>query len=107
MRVELMVVEDCPHLAPAEAMLREALARMPVDAGYRVTTVGFEAPLPTGFGGSPTFLIEGRDPFEGGQASYSCRRYLHADGTMSGVPEADELRHVLHTATSAGDGGRV
>jgi hypothetical protein len=50
--------------------------------------------------GSPTLLIDGRDPFAqpGAQASVSCRLYRGADGRASGAPSVTELRRVLQEA---------
>ena len=92
--VELMVIQDCPHLAPAESLLRDTLSDMP-GLEYRVTTVRPELPFPSGFGGSPTFVLNGKDLFEGGSSSYSCRRYPSAEGAMAGIPNRDELSRAL------------
>lgn len=47
--------------------------------------------------GSPTLLLDGRDPFapEGLQPSLSCGLYRHSDGTTDGAPSAADLHRVL------------
>ncbi|WP_019872935.1 alkylmercury lyase family protein [Sporichthya polymorpha] len=51
--------------------------------------------------GSPTLLLNGRDPFEATVgASVSCRLYLGATGRPSGAPDLDRLRLALATAAS-------
>ena len=95
-----MVIEDCPYQASAEELLRAALAATPGAGGYLMTVLAAGDVIPAEFGGSPTFLVNGRDAFEGGHASFSCRRYFHPDGIAVGVPEAMGLRTALEQATS-------
>ncbi|MBW0088977.1 hypothetical protein I4I73_06845 [Pseudonocardia sp. KRD-184] len=99
MRVELLVVSDCPNEALAYERLRRALD----DAGRSDTlimvrtltedSIGSAA----AFAGSPTVLIDGVDPFAEQAtpaANLSCRVYRSADG-VSGAPSLDELRRVV------------
>lgn len=103
MDVELLVVPDCPNEAPAAALLRTALddvglARVPV------TTTVIDTPEQAerrGFIGSPTFLIDGDDPFaEPGQpAAVACRIYRNTT-VAAGIPELRQLRQALKRAAA-------
>lgn len=101
MDIEIVVVPDCPNEAPAAELLRRALD----DAGLngtdfttRTVTDRAEAEL-TGFTGSPTILIDGRDPFAepGRPAGLACRVYATRGG-LSGLPDPDRLREALAAA---------
>jgi hypothetical protein len=50
--------------------------------------------------GSPTLLIDGRDPFAGpgAPASLSCRLYRDETGRLGPAPSVDEFRHALAAA---------
>ena len=47
-----------------------------------------------GMSGSPTILIDGREPFGGGEPSLSCRRYRTSEG-LAGSPTVDQLVEAL------------
>jgi len=51
------------------------------------------------FVGSPTVLIDGRDPFAGAEGTFglACRVYQTPDG-LAGSPTLEQLREALHTA---------
>lgn len=102
MHVELLVVRDCPNEALAVAMLRAALDEMGLSGIGIVTTVieTSQAAERRGFIGSPTFLINGIDPFgEPGQPSaLACRVYPHPSG-LTGLPDLSELRQALTQLT--------
>ena len=53
--------------------------------------------LDVGLAGSPIFLINGRDAFDGGSEwdGRCCRTYLTESGVQLGVPTIDQLRSVL------------
>jgi hypothetical protein len=96
-RVELLYFDGCPHWKVAEARLHEVL-----DAGgeggqielRKVTTP--EQAQRLKFQGSPSILIDGRDPFAGesGPIGLACRVYETEDGPQ-GSPTAAQLRAVL------------
>ncbi|HXL60591.1 MAG TPA: hypothetical protein VN959_07930, partial [Mycobacterium sp.] len=50
-----------------------------------------------GFTGSPTFLINGADPFTepGAAAALVCRLYPTASGGLAGLPDHDQLRRAV------------
>ena len=97
MAVTLLYFDGCPHWATADERLRTAMHRIGRDDSVerrRVDTVADATALR--FGGSPTILIDGRDPF--GEPStppgLSCRLYRTPDG-LTGSPTVDQLVEVL------------
>lgn len=101
MDVELLVVQDCPHEGAAAARLREALDDVGLVATrFRTTVIDtLNQAEERGFVGSPTVLINGRDPFlaPGVQPAVACRRYSGVSGAV-GVPPLRELRQALKRA---------
>ncbi|MET9662552.1 hypothetical protein [Streptomyces sp. NPDC006510] len=92
------------HARPAVERLRRALDEAGAADTWvttRVITEQAEAER-MGFTGSPTILIDGRDPFAepGRAAGLTCRVYRTPDGP-AGVPTLDQVRHAL----AAADGG--
>jgi hypothetical protein len=106
MDIELLVVSDCPHTAPARDLLRQALADVGLPhQGFttrEVSTPGQAAEL--GFTGSPTILIDGRDPFAeaGRKTGLACRVYRGSDGALAGVPGLVDLRRALKQVADPG-----
>lgn len=101
--VELLVVPDCPHQALAAGRLRQALDDAELGGvGFttRVVTSAAEAQR-VEFTGSPTILVDGRDPFAipGAVPGLSCRLYPTAEG-LAGAPDVDQLRAALQTAAA-------
>lgn len=102
--LEVLVVEDCPHQAGAEKLARDALTQ----AGYagvhvltQVVKTGEDAAR-LGFTGSPSFRINGRDPFRGpGTPSLACRPYSTGAG-LRGLPEQAALTAALAPPRSTG-----
>ncbi|MER6591176.1 hypothetical protein ABT214_04830 [Micromonospora purpureochromogenes] len=104
MRVELLVVEDCPNEGPAAVVLRRALDEVglsTVRITTRVVTSQAEAEQ-LGFLGSPSVLIDGRDPFAEAhhRPAIACRLYPDDTG-LSGVPPLRRLRQALKQAADA------
>ncbi|MFF0390157.1 hypothetical protein ACFYS8_15945 [Kitasatospora sp. NPDC004615] len=96
MRITVLTVADCPNARPALDLVTGALAGR--EAEVSLVEVADEAEAARlGMYGSPTVLIDGADPFAppGAEPSLSCRLYWHADGTMSGLPDAAALRRAL------------
>ncbi|MGW8881125.1 alkylmercury lyase family protein [Streptomyces mirabilis] len=103
MRVEMMTVPDCPNGPVLRERLVLALAgRTDVELTEHVVDDQAEAEH-RGMYGSPTLLVDGRDPFAapGTEAGLSCRLYRGADGRIGGAPSVEELRQVLGTTTRA------
>ena len=101
MNVTLRYFEGCPHWRTMHDRLREALrAEGMADVELileRVETAEDAERLP--FIGSPTILIEGRDPFGGTEEAFglSCRVYQTPD-RRAGSPTPDQLRAALRQA---------
>jgi hypothetical protein len=98
--VELLVVPDCPNEVAAFNLTRAALDELGVAASVTVTVIeSDEQARARGFIGSPTFLVNGRDPFAEPDAAVgvACRVYRSPDG-LAGLPTLQELREELRRA---------
>ena len=98
MDVVLLYIEGCPHWRAADERLREALilaGRSDVRVRRRMVTTPEEAEA-LRFGGSPSVLVDGRDPFAAPErpAGLSCRIYPTNAGP-AGAPTVDQLLEVL------------
>jgi hypothetical protein len=99
--VKLLYFDDCPNWQLAEARLAEALATLarttPVVTRQRVTTP--EEAEAAGFRGSPTILVDGRDPFAGPDdaVGLACRLYR----TPAGVDHAPSVKQLLSVLANA------
>jgi len=97
-KVTLQYFDGCPNWQVAEEHLKQALAACGRADGaveyQRVETV--EEAERLGFTGSPTVLVDGRDPFAvaGVPAGLACRVYATPDG-IAGSPTVDQLIEVL------------
>ena len=94
----LLYFPGCPNVRLADERLREALVlagRDDVRVGHRLVTTAEEAAA-AGFRGSPTVLVDGRDPFADPAAAtgLSCRVYPTEAG-LAGAPTVEQLRAVL------------
>lgn len=95
MDVTLLYFDGCPSWQTADRRLRELANEYGFDLGYRkVETAATAKEL--SFHGSPTVLVDGRDPFAQGDepVGLSCRIYQTPDGP-AGSPTLDQLRSVL------------
>lgn len=105
MDLELLVVPGCPNEKPAVELLHSALTEAGLASQqFRITIIGDDdAAARRKFVGSPTFLIDGADPFisEGQPSGLSCRRYVSSTGGMSGLPDFEEMRQALTAASTA------
>jgi hypothetical protein len=104
MRVELLVVPDCPNEVAAHEVVAQAAALAEVvDLDVTITVIDSdEEAQRRGFAGSPTFLIEGIDPFAvpGAPTGVACPVYPTAGG-LSGTPDVFALREALLRACAA------
>lgn len=97
MRIALEYVDGCPSWKLLERRLREALSQTGLSAeiaGRRIDSPDQAEQL--GFNGSPTVLIDGRDPFAGAApaAGLACRVYSTEEG-LQGSPTVAQLRAAL------------
>lgn len=98
MDLTLLYVEGCPNLQTMADRLDAAADGHDLRVARRTVTSAEEADA-SGFLGSPTLLIDGRDPFAEGaeSAGLSCRIYQTPDGP-AGSPTVAQLRAVLTAA---------
>jgi hypothetical protein len=101
-------VPGCPNGPLVEQRLTEALAGRP-DVAVELRVAGTAAQAERyGMHGSPTVLIDGRDPFAapGARTSVSCRLYRDDHGRVQGAPSVALLRTTLAAAECCpGEGG--
>lgn len=93
--VTLLYFDGCPNWQVADERLR----RLQDEAGFTLEHATVDTPEDAerlGFRGSPTLLIEGKDPFATGEepAGLACRVYDTPDGPQ-GSPTLAQLRAVL------------
>lgn len=94
MDLTVLHIEDCPSTASLLQRVDDVLGDRAATVTTRVVTSMAEA-VELGMHGSPTLLIEGRDPFAGSpEASLSCRLYLTDVGLRS-LPSTAQLRVAL------------
>jgi len=99
-RIEVLTIPGCPN----GPVLTQRLATVLGD-GSEIPVVQRSVTDPVeaarrGMHGSPTLLIDGRDPFAAPDTppSLSCRLYRAPDGSQQGAPSVEDLRRVLHAA---------
>ena len=99
MRVTILHVPDCPNVATLADELGEVIAgRSEFDVDVNRQVVDSEqAARELGMTGSPTLLVDCRDPFAepGRGASLSCRLYRDETGRLVGAPSVAQLRRAL------------
>jgi hypothetical protein len=92
-RLEVLHVPDCPNVAPLLERLRQ-VTELPVTT--REITTKVEATT-FGMAGSPTLLVDGRDPFSdpAGACEIACRIYRDERGRAVPAPSVARLRDAL------------
>jgi len=95
MDVTLLYFDGCPSWQTTDQRLRELADEHGFDVTHRKVETP-EAAEELSFRGSPTVLVDGRDPFAEGDepVGLSCRIYQTPDG-QAGSPTMDQLREVL------------
>lgn len=99
MLIQLLYFDGCPNWQVAQAHLREALDQVGRPAEIETVLVSTpEEAEARGLRGSPSVLIDGRDPFEaaspGAPVGLFCRLYRTPDG-VSGSPTVGQFLDVL------------
>ena len=95
LRVELLAVEDCPHLEQArrdlESVLRKGIIEVPIQL---IFVTGVEDAEFLGFQGSPTIRINGDDvvPAPELPIAFGCRIYRDAEGRTLGSPPIESIK---------------
>ncbi len=101
MNIEVLVVPDCPHQAAATALIQMAVSDTRVSASLTTRTINdVEEAQRRAFAGSPTILLNGRDPFAVPDApvGLGCRVYP----TPTGLPSLRDLRQALKREAASG-----
>lgn len=95
MKVELLYFDGCPNWAVAHERLLAVAGDRDVRIERRLVATPEEADA-LQFRGSPTILVEGRDPFARGDepVGLACRVYQTPDGP-SGAPTVEQLEEAL------------
>ena len=95
MDVTLLYFDGCPSWQTTNRRLRELADEYGVDLAHREVDTP-QAAEEMSFRGSPTVLVDGRDPFAQGDepVGLSCRIYQTPDGP-AGSPTLEQLRSVL------------
>ena len=98
MNITIQYFDGCPHWRLADRRLADVLRRLDRDE-FTVEYQLIESPEMAervGFRGSPTILIDGRDPFATGAEpiGLSCRVFRTEHGAQ-GAPTETQLRELL------------
>lgn len=110
MELVVVTVPDCPNAPMLEARLAQALAETGatgVATITRPTVSDAEQAARWQMRGSPTLLIDGRDPFAdpATPTSLACRMYRDEQGRLEGAPSVPALAAALHRALGRAPGG--
>jgi hypothetical protein len=95
LEVQLLAIQDCPHLTQArqdlETVLRKGIIEVPIQLVFVASLDDAEF---LEFQGSPTIRINGEDvvPQPELPIAYGCRVYRDADGRMVGSPPIEAIR---------------
>jgi hypothetical protein len=94
MNVELVYFDGCPNWRTAGRRLRRLATELGFELQRRAVSDPEDAEI-AGMHGSPTILVNGRDPFANAERpSMSCRVYHTPDG-RAGSPTMAQLRRAL------------
>ena len=98
--MELLWWEGCPSSVEAHELVRKAMAEAGLDPGSLVSTeIDTDAAAErSGFVGSPTVRIDGRDlqpPEDEEPPGLTCRVYHLRDGRISPLPDPQDLKEAL------------
>ncbi len=102
MQVKILYFSGCPNWQTAADRVTTVLAELGrADVAVEFEDVHKTSHLSLAWAGSPTVLLDGRDPFDGGRnpapARDACRIYLTEAG-VEAVPSLDQLRTALTQA---------
>ncbi len=103
MDFELLTIQDCPHGSAARELFSRAVeleGQDPVLVAAREIMTDEEAEA-SGFHGSPTFLVDGKDLFPSTtEPAMTCRVYRTAGGLL-GLPSLESLRQAIQARLAA------
>jgi hypothetical protein len=97
-KITIQYFDGCPHWKLADQRVQQVLQALPkadVELNYQLIETPEDAER-AGFRGSPTILVDGRDPFVSGYEpiGLSCRVYRTEAGPQ-GAPTEAQLRKVF------------
>ena len=95
LRVELLAIEDCPHLEQAQRDLQTVLRRGIIEVPIQLVFVtGQDDAEFLGFQGSPTIRVNGEDvdPQPDLPIAVACRVYRDTAGHVVGSPPIEMIR---------------
>jgi len=94
-KLELVYFDDCPNWNVVARRLEAVAASRGLVVEYRIVATAEEA-MAARFRGSPTVLVDGRDPFASGDEQFglACRVYETPDGP-AGSPTVEQLEAVI------------
>jgi hypothetical protein len=100
----VLAVSDCPNALVLQERLADLVAGRPDVTVTRRDISDLAEAARWGMHGSPTLLIDGRDPFAvpGTVPAVACRLYAGENGRAEGAPAMSALRQVLEQAGSGG-----
>lgn len=100
MRIEVLTIPGCPNGPVLTQRLATVLGDEPEVPVVQRSVTDPEQAARRGMHGSPTLLIDGRDPFAAPDTppSLSCRLYRAPDGSQQGAPSVEDIRRVLRDA---------
>jgi hypothetical protein len=103
MQLTVLTVPGCPNAGVLEQRLSALLVRTPGVTVTRRVIADSEDAARWGMRGSPTLLIDGRDPFSGPTSGpvIACRLYPAEDGRLEGAPTISALREALEQAAAS------
>jgi hypothetical protein len=96
----VLAVPDCPNAPVLQQRLAGLVAGRPGVTVTRRDITDLAEAARWGMHGSPTLLIDGRDPFAvpGTAPAIACRLYEAENGRLDGAPAVSALRQVLEQA---------
>jgi hypothetical protein len=100
MELTLLAVPDCPNALVLQQRLAGPGARRPGVTVTRREITDLAGAACWGMHGSPTLLVDGRDPFAvpGTVPAVACRLYKGENGRVESAPAVSALRQVLEQA---------
>lgn len=104
MELTVLYVEGCPNRQLAESRARLATEKLNAAVEIRSVLVSsVEEAERLGFGGSPTILIDGADPFDAqSPGGLTCRLYPTDEG-LEGAPSQSDLEKLISGKSPASD----
>jgi hypothetical protein len=101
MEITLQYFDDCANWQTTDGYLKTLIDEHSLDAEVRYQLIDTpEAAAEQGFRGSPTVLVDGRDPFADRDApvGLACRIYQTETGP-AGSPSLAQLERALHAGS--------